>query len=135
MAQIHSKFTGELVKVLLASYENEHLSREEIEKTLGVGKTRFFASLKTYKEDPERFSIQYQRTSKKRVRAETEEKIKTELLRDKTLIDDKDLPISGYNYAALNDRLKKRASKGPHQPFTMPGRIESTAKGSISTKH
>jgi len=36
-----------------------------------------------------------------------EEKIHQELLRDKELVEDKDLPISGYNYAALNDRLEK----------------------------
>jgi len=111
MAQIHTKFTVEQVKVLLASYENGHLSREEIEKTLGIGKTRFFALLKYFRENPVTFSIDYQRTSKKRLEPDTEEKIKAELLRDKALLDDKDLPISGYNYAALNDRLKKGGIK------------------------
>jgi hypothetical protein len=107
MAQIHTKFTAEQVKVLLASYEKGNLSREEIEKTLGIGKTRFFAILKLLRENPESFTIDYQRTSKKRLGLEVEEKIKTELMRDKALVDDKDLPISGYNYAALTDRLKK----------------------------
>jgi hypothetical protein len=111
MAQIHTKFTSEQIKVLLLSYENGHLGREEIEKTLGIGKTRFFAILKNFREKPESFTIDYQRTSKRRLGTAVEEKIKGELLRDKALVDDKDLPITGYNYAALNDRLKKEGIK------------------------
>jgi hypothetical protein len=38
---------------------------------------------------------------------ETEAKIRTELQGDKALVENKELPISGYNYAAINDRLKK----------------------------
>jgi len=43
--------------------------------------------------------------------AETEQKIRTELQREKALVEDQDLPISGYNYAALNDRLRKDGIK------------------------
>src|SRR5574340_499911 len=111
MTQIHTKFTSEQVKVLLASYEKGHLSREEIEKTLGIGKTRFFAILKDFRRNPETFCIDYRRTTNSRLGPDTEEKIKTELIREKALVDDKDMPISGYNYAALNDRLKKEGVK------------------------
>jgi hypothetical protein len=107
MAQIHKKFTVEQVKALLTSYEEGHLTREEIEKTLDIGKTRFFALLKQSREKPEYFSIDYQRKIRRRLSPDVEEKIRVELLRDKELVDDKDLPIMGYNYAALNDRLKK----------------------------
>ena len=107
MTQIHKQFSSEQVKVLLQAYEAGHLSRDEIERTLGIGKTRFFAWLKHYREDQERFSIQYGRTSPTRLSAEVEEKIRRELQREKALVENKDLPISGYNYAALNDRLKK----------------------------
>jgi hypothetical protein len=107
MAQIHKKFTAEQVKVLLTSYEQGHLNREEIEHTLGIGKTRFFALLKQLRDHPETFTIDYHRHSRPRLTPETEDKICQELLRDKELVDNKDLPISGYNYAALNDRLEK----------------------------
>jgi hypothetical protein len=33
------------------------------------------------------------------------------LLGDKELVDNKELPITGYNYTALNDRLKKEGVK------------------------
>lgn len=107
MAQIHKKFTVEQIKILFASYEQGHISRSEIENTLGIGKTRFFALLKQYREHPETFSIDYQRKSKARLSGEVEEKIRIELLREKELVENKELPISGYNYAALSDRLKK----------------------------
>jgi hypothetical protein len=96
---------------LLQAYEAGHLSRDEIERTLGIGKTRFFTLLRQYREDPESFSIQYERTSRKRLSAEAEEKIRTELQREKELVENKELPIAGYNYAALNDRLKKSGIK------------------------
>ena len=111
MTQIHKQFNSEQVKVLLQAYEAGHLSRDEIERTLGIGKTRFFALLKEYRKDREQFSIKYERTSSKRLSAEAEEKIRTELQREKALVEDQDLPISGYNYAALNDRLKREGIK------------------------
>jgi len=111
MTQIHKQFSSEQVKVLLQGYEAGHLSRDEIERTLGIGKTRFFALRKKYREDPDSFSMQYERTSPKRLSAEAEEKIRLELQREKELVENKELPISGYNYAALNDRLKKDGIK------------------------
>jgi len=107
MAQIHKKFTVEQIKILFAAYEQGHISRSEIENTLGISKTRYFALLKQYREHPETFSIDYQRKSKARLSGEVEEKIRIELLREKELVENKELPISGYNYAALSDRLKK----------------------------
>jgi hypothetical protein len=107
MAQIHKKFTVDQIKILLNSYENGHISRSEIGNTLGIGKTRFFALLKQFRDDPDFFSIDYQRRSKARLNAAAEEKIRVELQRDKELVENKELPISSYNYAALTDRLKK----------------------------
>ena len=83
MAQIHKRFTLEQIRMLFLAYEKGHISREEIENTLDIGKTRFFALIKQYRENPETFSIEYQRSSKSRLPADTEEKIKLALLDDK----------------------------------------------------
>ena len=107
MAQIHKRFTTEQVKVLLDAYQQGHLSREEIEKTLGINKTRFFTIIKNLRTNPETFSINYERKRHSRLSDQTEEKILKELNRDKELVNNKDLPVYGYNYAALNDRLRK----------------------------
>jgi DNA-binding MarR family transcriptional regulator len=64
MVQIHKKFTVEQIKILFTAYEQGNISRSEIENTLGIGKTRFFALLKQYRGHPEIFSIDYQRKTK-----------------------------------------------------------------------
>lgn len=107
MAQIHKRFTVEQVKMLFRGYTEGNLGREEVEKMLGIGKTRFFALLKRFREDPETFQIDYQRVTRGRLSAEVECRIEQELLRDKKLIDDPELPIHDYNYTALRDRLNK----------------------------
>jgi hypothetical protein len=111
MTHLHKKFTADQVMVLLTSYEQGHISREEITNTLGIGKTRFFALLKQFRKDPGSFSIDYHRKSQARLDTEVEARIKFELFREKELVEDKELPISDYNYAALNDRLKKEGIK------------------------
>jgi hypothetical protein len=61
MSQIHNKFTADQIEILFRSYETGHICRAEIEKSLGIGKTRFFALLKKYRTAPESFTIEYQR--------------------------------------------------------------------------
>jgi hypothetical protein len=107
MTQLHKQFTTDQIKVLLTAYEQGHLSRDEIEHTLGIGKTQFFALLKQLRDPSSTFSIDYHRHSRARLDPEAENKIHQELLRDKELVENQDLPISGYNYAALTDRLNQ----------------------------
>jgi hypothetical protein len=78
---------------------------------LGIGKTRFFALLKEYRQDTEAFSIAYKRHTPGRLSVKIEAEIEKELLREKQIVEDKHLPISGYNYSALRDRLKKKGIK------------------------
>jgi transposase len=108
MMQVHKRFTAEQVKILFQGYCQGNLSRPDVEEMLAIGKTRFFTLLKSYRQDPEAFSIDYQRSTHGRLSEEAENQIKHELLRDKALIDDPELPIHDYNYAALVDRLKKQ---------------------------
>lgn len=115
MTQVHKRFTVEQVKVLFQGYSQGNLSRVDVERMLEIGKTRFFALLKSYRQDQETFSIAYQRASKGRLSEQAETEVQQELLREKALIEDKDLPIYDYNYSALADRLKK---KGVHVSTT-----------------
>jgi predicted RecB family nuclease len=78
-----------------------------VEEIMQINKTRFFAILKEYRQDPESFSIAYQRETPARLSAEVEAAMAEELLRDKALVEDPQLPISSYNYLAIRDRLKK----------------------------
>jgi len=63
MEQMHKRFTAEQVKVLLKGYCQGTLDRDRlaIEEILGIGKTRFFALLRQYRQDPDNFALAYQR--------------------------------------------------------------------------
>jgi hypothetical protein len=106
--QVHKRFTAEQVRVLLKGYCQGTLDRSAIEEILGVSKTRFFALLRRYRHDADRFSLAYQRTTATRLPASVEKEIEAELMLEKGLIEDPSLPISGYNYSAIRDRLAKR---------------------------
>ena len=109
MGQIHKRFSKEQVAVLLKGYCQGAIDRASVEETLDIGKTRFFALLKQYRQNPEIFSLSYKRATSPRLSAVVEAKIKKELLSEKELVEDKRLPISDYNYSALRDRLKKNS--------------------------
>ena len=111
MPQLHRRFTDEQVKVLFQGYCQGVLARDEIQEMLEVGKTQFFALLKEYRRNPESFSIAYERQTPGRLSATLEAEIEWELRREKEIVENKDLPISGYNYSALQDRLKKPCVK------------------------
>ena len=107
MDQIHKRFTTDQIKVLLQGYCRGTLERAGVEETLGIGKTRFFALLKEYRNNPKAFSPSYKRATPAKLSTDVEGKIERELLREKGLVEDRRLPISGYNYSALRDRLRK----------------------------
>jgi hypothetical protein len=108
MGQLHKRFTVEQVKLLLENYVKGTIMRAEVEEILQINKTRFFALLKEYRKDPGSFSIAYERQTPARLSAEVEAAIAEELLREKALVENPQLPISSYNYLAMRDRLKKK---------------------------
>ena len=108
MDQLHRRLTVEQVKVLLHGYCQGTLPRADAQEVLGLGKTRFFALVQEYRSDPTAFSIAYARETHGRLSASTERAIVTELRREQKLVEDPRLPISGYNYCAIRDRLKQK---------------------------
>jgi hypothetical protein len=108
MAHLHKRFTDDQVRVLLRGYCQGLLERPEIQEMLVIGKTRFFALLKEYRQNPEAFSLAYERHTPNRLTAAVEAELEQGLLREKEIVEDKRLPISGYNYSALRDRLHKK---------------------------
>jgi hypothetical protein len=49
MGQLHKSFTDEQIKVLLQTYCQGKMRRANIQEILGIGKTRFYALLKSYR--------------------------------------------------------------------------------------
>jgi hypothetical protein len=111
MDQVHKRFTAEQVGVLLKGYCSGTLDRATIEELLGISKTRFFALLREYRRNPAEFSLAYHRETPTKIPARVEREIEAELMLEKGLIEDPSLPISGYNYSAIRDRLAKRNIK------------------------
>jgi len=62
MKQLHKKFTDFQIKDLMTQYLKKKAERKDIQKVLGIKKTRFFALIKQFKDDPENFSISYFRS-------------------------------------------------------------------------
>lgn len=108
MDQLHKRFSDQQIKVLFQGYCQGVLRRAEVQEMLSIGKTRFFALLKQYRQDPETFSVSYERATPARLSAAEEAEIERALLREKEIVEDKRLPISCYNYSALRDRLAKK---------------------------
>jgi len=111
MDQIHRRFTAEQVKVLLRGYCEGILDRLAIEETLGISKSTFFVLVRKYRRNPDEFSLAYHRETPPRIPAWVEKDIEAELMLEKGLVEDPSLPISGYNYSAIRDRLAKHGIK------------------------
>ena len=109
MGQLHKRFTDEQVRVLFQGYVQGQLSRADLQELMFIGKTRFFALLKRYRQDPTTFSLYYRRSTPARLPVAVVAEIERALRREKEIVEDQDLPISGYNYTAIKDRL---AAKG-----------------------
>ena len=76
MDQLHRRFTDEQVKVLFQGYCQGQLARVDLQELLGIGKSHFFALLKAYREDPESFTIAYERSAPAKLSPEVEDAIR-----------------------------------------------------------
>ncbi len=107
MSQIHKRFSDEQVRGFFHSYCQGTLTRTAIQEVLEIGKTRFFSLLNKYRQNPDEFSIKYYRNSPAKLSLQAEAKIKQALLEEKKIVEDPDLPVSGFNYSAIKDRLSE----------------------------
>ena len=104
--QLHKRFSDEQVKMLLEKYLDEKVDLIYILEILKVKRTRFFELLKQYRSDPDSFSIQYKRKSAtRRISEKIEKNIINELEKEKKLIEDKEIPITFYNYSYIKDQI------------------------------
>lgn len=108
-SQIHTKFTTDQVKELLRKYVDGAVKRKYLQEILGVGKSRFFEIIQSYRKDPKTFSVDYKRSSEaKRIAPEIQDNIIKELAIDKNAIQNKDVPLYKYNYSYIQKRLETK---------------------------
>lgn len=131
MPQLHKKFTDEQVKKLMERYLEKEIGSHYIQEILNIGKTRFFALVKSYRENPDKFSIQYTRTIKTRgIRQNIEKNIIRELKIEKKLVQDKNVPLRSYNYSYIKDLLEKKYK----QTASLPTIIDRAKKNDFYLK-
>jgi hypothetical protein len=108
MSQLHKRFTSDQVKEFLERYSRNEIQRKYIQEILGIKRRRFFVLLKEYKENPQLFTIQYQKTTPSRsISTDIEHNILKELATDKKIIQNKEIPLRSYNYSYIQKRLSK----------------------------
>lgn len=109
MAQIHKRFTDDQVKNLLQRYLEKEIERKYIQEILHIKKSRFFELLQRYRNNPGKFSIQYDRKTQTRsIDPNIEKNIIKELKIDQKAIQNKNIPLRYYNYSYIRDRLETK---------------------------
>ncbi len=106
--QLHKKFSDDFVKSIFQKYLKGLLSTKQVLYYLGIKRRKFFILVKSYKNNPDTFSIQHKGTSHNKISIECEKVILDELKKEKELIiDNKEIPTKNYNYTYLRDQIYK----------------------------
>jgi hypothetical protein len=124
MSQIHKRFTPDQVKELLERYLKNQMERKYIQEILGIKRRRFFMLVKQYKENPQHFTIQYERNTPLRISQDIEQNILKELSIEKEIIHNKEIPLKSYNYSYIRDRLRRTY----YQKISLPTIIDRAKK-------
>jgi hypothetical protein len=107
--QLHKRFSNEEVKKAIEKFESKILTVNEVCRFLKVKERRFFELLKRYREDPDGFSIAFERSkAPHRLDPKSEKKIMSELKQEAALIADMRNPIRFFNYSYLRNILKEK---------------------------
>lgn len=107
--QLHKRLSEEQVKAILESYLAGEISVVNVLSNLGIKRARLFRLLKTYRDNPDKFTIipPKKENTHLKISDEAEESIIKELKKEKQLIDNKNMPVKFYNYSAVRDDLLK----------------------------
>ena len=124
MSQIHKRFTPDQVKELFERYLKNQMERKYIQEILGIKRRRFFMLVKQYKENPQHFTIQYERNTPPRISQDIEQNILKELSIEKEIIHNKEIPLKSYNYSYIRDRLRRTY----YQKISLPTIIDRAKK-------
>ena len=124
MSQIHKRFIPDQVKELLERYLKNQMERKYIQEILGIKRRRFFMLVKQYKENPQHFTIQYERNTPPRISQDIEQNILKELSIEKEIIHNKEIPLKSYNYSYIRDRLRRTY----YQKISLPTIIDRAKK-------
>lgn len=109
---------GRHLRKLFTTQEVKEIFKRYLLREIGVGHTvallkiqrrQFFKLLKSYRDNPNDFSLDYKRTSAPRkIGAKSETKIMLELKKETAIIQSESNPVKSYNYSYLKEILEKK---------------------------
>lgn len=105
--QLHKMFDTKQVVEIFEKYLSGEIVQDQAQTLLKIGRSRFFVLLKKYRDNPESFSVEYNRKKPTRVLdQEIESKIIKALKQEKNLIENKKNPVRNYNYSFIKETLQ-----------------------------
>ena len=119
------------VKEIFERYLSREIGVEQALALLKLRRRQFFKLLKSYREVPQEFSLDYKRKNPPRkLDTKSEAKIIKELKKEKAIIEDTNNPVKFYNYSYLKETLEKK-----HKVFvSLPTIIRRAKKLGITRK-
>jgi len=106
---LHKRFSVTEVKDIFERYLSREIGVEQAQAFLKISRRRFFELIKSYREAPDLFSLDYKRKGvSNRVDPKSEQKIISELKKDAKIIKDKNNPVQNYNYSYVKEILEKK---------------------------
>lgn len=117
MSQLHKRFNTDQVKMILNLYIQKKMEIKEVLNQLEIKERRFYKILAQYKKDKQNFSIDYPREhANYRLVKSIDDVIRSELDKEKAIIENKDIPVTEYNYSALRDEVVKTTGQNISVP-------------------
>ena len=115
--QLHHRFTDEEVRELFIRYINKEIPAHYIQTLLDIRRRRFFELLKAFRDNPDTFTLlPKNRERRRRIDTEIEKNITKELIEEKRLIDDPEIPIRNYNYSYIRSELLRKYDQSVSVP-------------------
>ena len=124
-------FSTKEVKEIFERYFSKEIGTEQALALLKIRRRQFFKLLKSYREKPEAFSLDYKRTTPPRkIDEKSESRIIKELKKEAEIIRSESNPVKFYNYSYLKEILEKK-----HKIFvSLPTIIRRAKKLGITRK-
>ena len=111
MVQVDKKFTDNQVKASIKRYMKKEIERGHIHEVLAIEKTRFFALIIEYPQNPSEFSIQTTRKTKTRkIPHCVEDNIMSQLQIEMNLIQDPEIRLRHCNLRYDKDPLETESN-------------------------
>lgn len=142
---LHKRLSEEQVKTIIESYVAGEITIDSAVTNLGLKRSRFFVLLNNYRNQPDAFSITppKKENAHLKISGQAERFIIKELEKEKRLLENKDLPVTSYNYSAVRDDLLKQhhlkvsvptiISRAKAHDFYLPKRVKKVHDREVIT--